>query len=232
MDDQEFSRRSYTAPADPALTVARGNSLTRTRTLRRAQQLDAHLRAAFEAAPLPEGLESRILLRQQLALRRERRRWTQAAFGLAASLLLGVGVVLYSGLPLPWQNLEQRVLAHMYHEPHSLEPLPELPLARVNALLGQHGIRADEGLGKVYYATNCPIGKQPGPHLVLAGEHKPVTVFILIGEEVHDSFNVADERFEGRVIAVPAGGMAIVGERGEPLAPVEGRLRSALRWQL
>lgn len=232
MDDTQFSRRCYTAPNDPALVAARGDSLARARRLRRVQALDANLRAAFDALPLPEGLESRILLRQQLALRRERKRWAQVAFGLAASLLLGVGAVLHLGLPLPWQSLEQRVVAHLYHEPHSLEPRPALPLAQVNALLARHGMQASEALGAVYYATDCPIGRRPGPHLVLAGEHKPVTVFILLGEEVPGSLPVADARFEGRIVATPAGSMAIVGERGEPLAPVEGRLRSALRWQL
>jgi hypothetical protein len=191
--------------------------------------------AAFErrlsaalAVDVPDGLAARILLRQGLAEQRRRQRVWRGTLALAASVLLSVSLVI--ALWPQSTTLEESVLAHIHHELNKLSEQHDIPESRLRMVAQKNGAEIVGEIGPVRYAGLCPMREHEGAHIILAGEKGPVTVFLMPHERVASARDVADERFTGRIVPVPNGSMAIVGEQGESIPAIEQRLRGALRF--
>ncbi len=194
-------------------------------------QHDSEFETALAAAlrvPTPPELAARVLTQCEALPRRS---GMSQHWALAASVLLGVVLSLWFVQPAP-QSLGGSVLQHVYHEISALQRTQTVPLAQAKRLLAQvGGVRLVGEVGTIVYARLCPMREGMGVHWVLQGERGAVTVFFMPKDEVSGRQVVTDGRFEGVIVPVARGSLAIVGEVGEPLAAVESRLLNGLQWQ-
>lgn len=230
-------RRLYTAApqhAPPAALAHREQCAACAAYAQRLQAFEPTLKNAVETAP-PDGLAARILLRQAMHESRQRRqrRW----YAVAAGLVLVVGLTVSIWLPsTPTLSLEQTVLHHIHNELHHLHDRKAVPSTQLSALLATIGTRltapaADpQPLGTVHYAGLCDMRRGRGAHLVVQGERGPVTLLVMPGEAIVDRKYVSDRRFNGIIVPVPGGSLAIVGEPEETLETIERRVRAVLRF--
>ncbi len=187
--------------------------------------------AAFEqalcgalAVDVPPRLTARVILTQTLHQARRRRRFVAAA----AMVLLALPVAAWL-LRLPSTSLQDEVIAHIAGERDHLVAHGPVPDTAVSAVLTTIGVEARQPLANVRYAGVCPIRRQPGGHLVLAGAHGPVTVLLMPRETVSRRLPIATAEFRGVILPAGDGSVAIVGAPGEALETIEQQLDRALR---
>jgi hypothetical protein len=180
--------------------------------------------------PAPEGLVPRILLRCRTAARAERARWRRAIL-IPAGLALAVGLIA-AGAFMVLRNppLAQSAIAHIEAELPHLSESGELPPAVVNSILRPFEVELAGDPGRVRYAGTCPIRGRKAAHLILAGERGAVTILLIQTVVLPRRQPIDHPRFEGWLVPVPGGCLAIVGERGEPLEAVERRLLAVLHF--
>jgi len=177
---------------------------------------------------VPEGLVSRILLRQRLATEQNRRK--RIGMATAAVFLLGfIGVfsgLLSNGLGYFGPgSLEQVVLQHVNDELHHLEDHKNLSIQQLNSVLEEHGNKIQALPGRIInYAGACPIGKNQGAHVIVDSASGPMTILFMPGEFVGQRSHVSDERFHGVIIPTEQGSMAIVGEDPQQIEQLEREL--------
>ena len=178
----------------------------------------------------PEALASRILLKKSFQ-ERNHPAWRVFGYGLAASLLLNVGLAVKLLLPEErTPSLEQAISAHMENEPYALTG--QARSVALAAVLKPLGAKLEGDLGEVSFANLCAILKRPAAHIVLAGEQGPVTVLLLPERKVAQRKRFKVGRWAGLAVPMTRGSAIIVGEPQEPLAATATRVRSAVRWQL
>lgn len=196
------------------------------------QSFETTLKSSADDIEIPEGLASRILLRQSTGIQQSvhSRRWMYA---VAASLVLTVGL-MFSVLQFQQSFLtaDRLVLKHVYDEPHHLEDRKNVQLAQLNAVLKPLGRELQGTIGTVNYAGNCPMPKRLGAHLVLQGVHGPVTVLVMSEKKIDSRKEFSDEYFHGIVVPIENGSMAIVGKKGEVLTDIEQRLQPIKRYRM
>ena len=176
------------------------------------------------AAPraLPRALGRRLAGRSRLAL--------------AASVLLGVGVVAALWLAAPKPSLADDVVSHMAEEPQAWRrtdvAVSEESLA---AVLRNTHVRLSSRAGLVSYANSCLFRGHHVPHFVVQTDRGPVTVMILVHEAVAAAVHFDEDGYHGMIVPVPGHGSMAVLTRGanDDLAFVEqaaARLSSAVVW--
>ncbi len=175
---------------------------------------------------VPEELVPRVVLKQSFFQARRRR-----SYAMAASILLAIGIA--GGLfMMPWGTpLDQVVVAHIKTESAYLQEKREISDDQLTRLFRAFGGELRGNIGKANYADTCKIRNKRGAHLVLAGRKGPVTVLLMPNESVSGRVPVHSSIFDGVIIPVGVGSMAIVGARGESLDEVEMRLTSAVQWR-
>lgn len=123
---------------------------------------------------------------------------------------------------------EQVVIGHIRAEEDHLQETGEVALTSLQLLFRGLGLEIESTV-PARWAGRCDIGGRDGLHLVLGGERGPVTALFMPGKAVRRPLRIATGRFDGVVLPAAFGNLAVVGERGEPLAPVAERLLRALR---
>jgi len=187
-----------------------------------ALRFEAHLAEAARL-PVPPTLAARLVLNQTIHHTRRRHMFAVAATVL---LVLGAGAGAWQlWRPVP---LEEIVVKHVLEERELLAATGTVSPAQVASVLRASGLASRAEIGKVRYAGVCPIGRHAGGHLVLSGDHGPITVLLLPREPVAASRHFGRDGFRGVIVPAGHGSMAILGEPGEELAPVEQRLLRAL----
>ena len=227
----EFRRRVTAAPAesDPELEAHARACAACAAYRERTREFDRDLLEAMRLEP-PEGLGSRILLRQRLdekaRIRARRRR-----LALAAALLLAVG--LGGGLWMwrPGTSLEGVVLAHVNAEMHHLQDQKNLRLAQLNRVLQPLGSTVEREIGPIRYAGSCRIRNHTGGHVVLESSEGPVTVLFMPGEYIDARRPVHDQHFRGVILPTDNGSIAILGESETGVREIERRLVPAVRFE-
>ncbi|UCE88557.1 MAG: DUF3379 family protein [Pseudomonadota bacterium] len=234
MNCLEYRRLMTIEPGsrDPELLEHAGKCAACATFNARLQRFEHNLGQTL-AVEAPEGLESRILLRQSVKASRARRAWNQRIYAVAATMLLTVGVVSGWMLTKYTQRvqapLDQLVLNHIHDEEGHLHERNDVQLAELNQVVNRFGVRADALPAQVNFAHPCPMRKDKGAHLVLAGKQGPVTVLIIPGEQVRERTAVRDERFEGYILPTRYGALAIIGEHGEQLEEIQRALVTTMR---
>lgn len=165
-----------------------------------------------------------------LAARRPRAR--PAWFALAATVLLAavVGVRMF-GVGVTYESLVDEVLAHLDHEPASLRPstmpVSDKQLARA---VPANVARLDHGAGLITYARSCEIHGRTVPHLVIQGEHGPITILLMPEEAIAEAVSLDGENIHGIILPVGDGSIAIIGAREEKLERVEKSVLNSVMW--
>jgi len=200
------------------------------REYRRALEFEKRLSQALTIEP-PQGLDSRILLTQQMARRKPRIR-TWRRFQIAAGIILAAGVALFvEHLGSEHDKLDAlrgEVVAHIEEEPASLLASNESATDRLRPLLATFGLKQLSSLGEVRYAGICDIGERKGIHIVVRGKTQPVTLILLPGERIKAPAQILTSRLEGIIVPTNYGSLAVVADPKEPVVPVLKRVQPAI----
>ena len=78
------------------------------------------------------------------------------------------------------------------------------------------------------HAGLCPVRGELAAHLVVAGEHGPVAVLVMPAAAVTRAEHVADEWFQGEIVPLAHGSVAVIGEHGENLGELAARVQQML----
>ncbi|MCH9027245.1 MAG: DUF3379 family protein [Proteobacteria bacterium] len=153
--------------------------------------------------------------------------------GLAASLVLGLGVGLLSWWSAPHGDIAQDLLAHLRHEQISLVSTDErVPYQRLEAVLRRSRMTMPDGVARVSYARSCIFRGRLVPHLVVQGEKGPVTVMILPDLEVAGPTSFSEQGFFGTILPAAVGSIAIIGGEERDLEEVSEPIVQSLRWDI
>jgi hypothetical protein len=68
------------------------------------------------------------------------------------------------------------------------------------------------------------------PHLVIQGEHGPVTILLLPDEAVDDAVELEGESINGVLLPVGGGSVAIIGEKDEKLESIRQNVMNSVTW--
>ncbi len=237
IDCVTFRRRLLENPLQETRAMARHEANCHT-CASYAQQVRSTERALQDMldVDVPPELAERVQLAvsYQRAPRTERRRPLQLA--TAASLLLAVLVgTLWltrpQGLEPPHQlTLSESVFHHIDDEIHVLrQPGPVGPY-KVEQVFSRFGARLTRAIGPVSFAAECKMRHKTGVHLVIPGEMGAITVLFMPGEMTDGPQAIATARFEGEILPTRWGSIAIVGEHGEHLDALAGRLQQSVDW--
>ena len=84
--------------------------------------------------------------------------------------------------------------------------------------------------GLITYAESCVINGKLVPHLVIQGQQGPITILLMPDEKIDGPQSLMGESINGVLLPVGDGSIAIIGEEGENLEPVEQNLKDSVRW--
>lgn len=153
-------------------------------------------------------------------------------YAVAATVVLAMSISLgTSSLFHSYASLAEEVLAHLDHEPGALRvtdaAVSDDLLARaVPASLGVF----DRGDALITYAQPCVINGKDVPHLVIQGQHGPVTILLMPHEKVSEATPIDGISVKGVILPVGKGSIAIIGDREELLKPIQEDIVNSVTW--
>ena len=153
-------------------------------------------------------------------------------FALAATVVLG----LFIGLRVTEMTaidgtLGEQVLAHLDHESRAVKitstPVSDSRLARV---VPEEIATMNHDVGLITYAQSCIINGKTVPHLVIQGEHGPITILLMPDEKLAESQSLDGVSVRGVILPVGDGSIAIIGDREEQLDRVQQNIVNSVNW--
>lgn len=143
----------------------------------------------------------------------------QRNVNLAFLLLL---IILFFSIYLASQfttDLPGEVLAHIENEPDAF--ISKQPVSKMDTklVLNKVNLNFNGNTPLITFAENCPMLGQFTAHLVTLGQKGPVTM-LFTNETIKKSIAIKNARFDGKLIPLYEGSIAIVGEKGESLQPM------------
>lgn len=163
----------------------------------------------------------------------EVRSWHRPVWlGLAASLLMTVGVATGVWLSTSQQSIAESVIAHMGHEDYAMVATDQrLPIASVQKVMNRSGASIDQNLAAVSYARSCFFRGRFVPHLVVQGEYGPVTVMILPNVHVESATRFEEDGYKGTLLPSGEGSIAIISSDDIFSEDVENTISKAVEWR-
>ena len=153
-------------------------------------------------------------------------------FAIAATVVLATSITLRtSSLFQSYDSLAEEVLAHLDHEPGALRVIDV-------AVTDGHLARAvpaslavfDRHTALITYARSCVINGHDVPHLVIQGQHGPVTILLMPEEKIAEAMPLDGENVKGVILPVGNGSIAIIGDRDEALEPIQKNVMNSVTW--
>lgn len=245
MDDLEFRKRAYSNPTDddPEFTNAARAHPARERLLEELTSLENQLADAINTVSVPDGLAER--LKQQGAgnpgAEGVPRRSLKPYMTLAASVVVALALTFtvgQQGQPSARDlAFHDNVVNHLHEEASEYAGDVEASWERLTEVVSAGGGRIDNEAplreAHVKFARDCGVTESlTGTHIVLEGEHGPVSLIYVATTPVSQDLELDDERFAGRIIPMQQGNMAIVGEKEEPLETFESLARTSFQWSI
>lgn len=194
----------------------------RERLLRFEGRLTRALRIDAQVAQLPA---------QVPRLRVRRNGWLAMAASLVVALLVGT---LWLGAP--HASLAADVVAHMAGEPDAWARTDvAVPAVDLTPVLAEAHMRLRPDAGMVSYAQSCLFRGHHVPHLVVQTDMGPVTVMVLVHENVAAARTFDEGGYRGTIVPVPGHGSIAVLVKGADgdIAQVESvaaRVKDAIVW--
>ncbi|HEX3847575.1 MAG TPA: DUF3379 family protein [Steroidobacteraceae bacterium] len=192
----------------------------------RAPMTDAGAGAA-RADGSPRGNDPRVA-----AFPPRRARWLAMAASLA--LALTVGGVLW--LSSPRESLAADVVTHMKGEPDAWRRTGvPVPGPQLDEVLADAHLRLAGPPGIVSYASSCKFHGRQVPHLVMQTESGPVTVMVLVHDQVGKPMRFDEEGYRGVIVPDAGhGSLAVLTQGREADLPaierIAARVRSSIVW--
>jgi hypothetical protein len=135
------------------------------------------------------------------------RRW----LALAASVLLGIGVVTVLWLAKPAPSLAAALVEHMSHEPGSWAvSAADVSAETLAEVFKKDRLSLRPTGGEVRYARVCGFRGRSVPHLVVQQNGMPVTVMVLTHESVSRPTPFAEGGYRGIIEPAPRGSVAVI----------------------
>lgn len=157
----------------------------------------------------------------------------RAWIGLAASLVLGLGVGLLTWWSAPHGDIAQDLLAHMRHTGISLVSTDQrVSSQQLATVLRQSRMTMSQGIAGISYARSCIFRGRLVPHLVVQGEKGPVTVMILPDVEVDGPTSFSEQGFFGTILPAAKGSIAIIAGEQSDIEEVSEPIIQSLRWDI
>lgn len=198
--------------------------------------------------PVPEDLAARIRLRQVMAGEEASARMRPWQYALAASIFLVVAISGVLGYQVYTTNqyIERLSVAAVDHTRVEREgdhfvaahDDHELQMNRFKQVLAAFGGKVmDDDLadiGPIIHVQVCALATFDGPvaHFLIQGEKGMVTVYYVAGNKLRDQQSFSRQQYDGMLIPVGGGNMAIIGDPGEPLQPIADKLEQAVVWAI
>ncbi len=152
--------------------------------------------------------------------------------GLAASLLMTVGVATGIWLSMSQQSIAESVIAHMSHEEFAMVVTDQRPpIAKIQKIMNRSGASIDEGFATISYAKSCFFRGRFVPHLVVQGEYGPVTVMILPNVHVETATRFEEDGYRGTLLPSGDGSIAIISSDDISSEDVEDTISKAVEWR-
>lgn len=155
-------------------------------------------------------------------------------FSVAATVALAVFIGFRFGVDhgQQFESLADEVLAHVTHEPAALR-VTEKKVSddKLRKVVPANIAAMDHSVGLITFAETCPIRGHEVPHLVMQGQHGPITVMLLPNEKISAAITLNDENSHGVILPVGDGSIAIIGSREEKLEDVQKQLLQSVTWE-
>jgi len=154
-------------------------------------------------------------------------------FALAATVVLATSIgIRMSGMgDEHYDNLAEAVLVHVDHEPQSLVVTNiAVTEQQLDSVVPAKYANLDSERALITYAMSCKINGHDVPHLVMQGEHGPITILLMPYEKVAAAIPLQGTNVKGVILPVGDGSIAIIGDRDEQLGPVEQQIMNAVTW--
>jgi hypothetical protein len=167
-----------------------------------------------------------------VALPARRRVAAPAWFAIAATVVVAAFIgIRMAGNDVAYPSLAAEIVAHLDHEPQSLQvtdtPVSDKVLARVvPASIAEMNHEA----GLITYARTCVIHGKKIPHLVIQGEHGPVTILLLPDEMIDSAVRIDGQSINGVILPVGNGSIAIIGADEENLDDIQQSVLNSVTW--
>jgi hypothetical protein len=151
------------------------------------------------------------------------------AFGASLAAALVVGFTLW--LSRPATSLAAEIVTHVEGEPNSWHKTQPVPAEQLEAVLRKSGVKLGTGMEPVVYANSCWFRGHFVPHMVVTTEHGPVTVMILLHEQVPATRQFNEDGFTGLLVPAGTGSVAVISHTpmalDQPASDVVHALQSA-----
>ena len=156
--------------------------------------------------------------------------WLAVAATIMLAAVVGFRML---GDDLTNSALAEQIIAHIDHEPFSFrETVSAVSDERLARVIPANVATMDHSAGLITYAQSCIINGNEVPHLVIQGEHGPITILLMPGEKVSGVESFGGESINGLIFPVGDGSIAIVGEKGESLERIEEQIKNSVRWDI
>jgi hypothetical protein len=130
---------------------------------------------------------------------------------MAASVLVALVVAGGLWLSVPRSSLAAAVVTHMAGEPQAWRRTDvPVPVPTLEEVLRNSKLRLGSGAGIVSYAASCEFRGHRVPHLVVQTASGPVTVMVLVHEQVPKSVQFDEQGYRGVIVPVPGHGSLAV----------------------
>lgn len=242
MDDLEFRTRAFSNPFDDQddFRTAADASPERRQLLDELNEFEQDLQRTLMGVDIPAGLKHKLNqhARPTSLLRSRRMLAVAASFVVATGLALNL--FFQPGLSAQDLALHDDLVEHLHQEAPSYQSQYDDGMAiswnQVESILRASGtsLKSAEELAAMHmiFARLCGVGGSRSAHLVTRGVHGPVSIIFIRTAPVSRGLELRDERFQGRIIPVNEGNMAVIGEKNESLGRYEQILRENVEWSI
>lgn len=238
MDELEFRRRVYTDPNDkhPDFLSASADHAANRQFLDEMKDFNHKLEQAMKV-PLPESFPHTLMMAslQGQPKHREGPGWRFLAIAASVAFALGVATRFVhlpaeadTGLP----SIAQVALQHVQGEmPFTRYVDEKVTLTAANAKLEPYGARLGDlsRVGKIYYANHCMFPGGTVAHLVIAGEHERINIFLVpMDRPLKIENRFVGQGLQGEVVPMPNYRLVIVTGMQENLRQVTDTVKASL----
>ena len=153
-------------------------------------------------------------------------------FGIAAGFALAAYLGLQLLIPEPAQlTLAEQVIAHLDHEEGSRVVSSVAVSERtLDSVVSKSVAELRPGIGLITYARSCVVNNKVIPHLVIQGEHGPVTLLLMPDEHIDGPVSLEGKAINGVILPMGDGSIAIVGDRDERIDEISIRVIDSVKW--
>jgi hypothetical protein len=176
---------------------------------------------------VPDSLAERIIVSS-----RARTRAPFALWGLAASVLLSVGMGVQFWHTAPDREHVAMAVEHVRHEPEALMSTRLIEPERVAQVFENFGARVRVPLSAVRYVKLCPVPGGTGWHIVFDTAKGPVTV-LLMPQQSERKARIITASYDGMGVHVEPGGQgffAVVAGDKEQARAASAMLSQHVSW--